>query len=74
MGLVQHTDAHEAADEGVTLEQTLGVLFDELEELTGSTTDFGEDESDTPDLALVARPYSPASWTVEGMIKGGRGR
>lgn len=53
-GLVQHTDAHETADEGVTLEETLGVLVVELEELTGCTTDFGEDESDTPDLALVA--------------------
>jgi len=53
-GLVQHTDAHETADEGVTLEETFGVLVVELEELTGGTTDFGEDEGDTPDLAFVA--------------------
>ena len=53
-GLIQHTDAHETADEGVTLKEALGVLVVELEELTGGTTDFGEDEGDTPDLALVS--------------------
>jgi hypothetical protein len=53
-GLVEHPDAHEAADEGVTLEKTLGVLVVELEELTRGTPDLGEDERDTPDLALVA--------------------
>ena len=52
--LVEHTDADEPADEGVTLEETLGVLVVELEELTGGTTDLGEGEGDTPDLALVA--------------------
>ena len=53
-GLVQHTDAHETADEGVTLKERLGAFVVEFEELTGNTTDFGEDESDMPDLALVA--------------------
>jgi hypothetical protein len=53
-GLVEHTDTHETADEGITLEKTFGVLGIELEELTGSTTNFGESEGDTPDLALVA--------------------
>jgi hypothetical protein len=53
-GLVEHTDAHETADKGVTLEETLGVLGIELEKLTGGTTDLGEDEGNAPDLALVA--------------------
>ena len=34
-GLVEDTDAHETANEGVTLEETLGVLLVESEELTG---------------------------------------
>ena len=53
-GLIEHTDAHETADEGVTLEEALGVLVVELEQLTGGTTDLGQDQGDTPDLALVA--------------------
>jgi len=53
-GLIEDTDANETANEGVTLEEALGVLVFELEELTGSTTNFGEGEGDTPDLALVA--------------------
>lgn len=53
-GLVEHTNADETADEGVTLEQTLRVLGVELEQLTGSTTDLGQDETNAPDLALVA--------------------
>lgn len=52
--LIEHTDAHETADKCVTLEETLGVLVFKLEELTSSTTNFGKDESDTPDLTLVA--------------------
>ena len=53
-GLVEHTDTDETTDEGVTLEKTLGVLVVEFEQLTGSSSDFGEDETDTPDLAFVA--------------------
>lgn len=52
-GLVEHTDANEPADEGVTLEETLGIFVVEFEQLTSSTTNFGEDKSDTPDFALV---------------------
>ena len=52
--LVEHTDSDETTDKSVTLEQTLGVLVIELEEFTSSTTDLGEDESNSPDLALVA--------------------
>ncbi len=53
-GLIEHTDAHETANEGVALEETLGVLVIELEQLTGSTTDLGQDETNAPNLALVA--------------------
>ena len=52
--LVEHTDAHKTANQGIALEETLRVLLVELEELMGSTTDFGEGERDAPDLALVA--------------------
>ena len=38
-GLVEDTDTDETADEGVTLEETLGVLFVELEEFSGSSSD-----------------------------------
>lgn len=53
-GLVEDTDAHETADKGVTLEETLGVLGVELQELTSGTTNLGEGETDAPNLALVA--------------------
>ena len=52
--LIEHTDTNEAADEGVTLEETLRVLGVELEQLTRGTTDLGQDEANAPDLALVA--------------------
>ena len=39
-GLVEHTNTDETTDEGVALEKTLWVLVIELEQLTGSTTDF----------------------------------
>lgn len=53
--LVEHTNSDETTDKGVTLEQTLGILVIELEEFTSSTTDLGEDEGNSPDLALVAQ-------------------
>ena len=53
--LIEHTNADETANEGVTLEETLGVFIVELEELTSSTTNFGEGEGNTPNLALVAQ-------------------
>lgn len=43
-----------APNEGIAFEETLGVLVVELEELTSSTTNFGEGERDSPDFALVA--------------------
>ena len=33
-GLIEHTDTHKTTDQGVTLEQTLGVLLIESEQLT----------------------------------------
>ena len=53
-GLIEHTDADETTNKGVTLEKTLGVLVIELQELTGRTTDLGEDETNAPNLALFA--------------------
>ena len=52
-GLVKHTNTDKSADKGVTLEQPLGVFWIELKKLTGSTTNFGKDERDPPDLTLV---------------------
>ena len=52
--LVEHTDADETTDEGVTLKKTLGVLVVELEQLTSGTTDLRQDETDAPNLVLVA--------------------
>lgn len=51
--LVQHTNANETTDDGVTLEKTLRVLLVELEKLTSSTTDLGQRQSDAPDLLLI---------------------
>ncbi|KAL2273466.1 hypothetical protein FJTKL_04529 [Diaporthe vaccinii] len=60
-GLVEHTDTHETANQGVAFKETLGVLLIEGEQLTaefcmcipGSTTNLGQGELDTPDLTLV---------------------
>jgi len=54
-GLVEHTDTDQTTNEGVSFEQTLGVLLVHGEELTGSTTNLGEGEQDTPHLTLVAQ-------------------
>ena len=63
--LVEHTDADETADEGVTLEETLGVLGVELQELTGSTTNLGEGETNAPNLALVAETVLASKLRVQ---------
>jgi hypothetical protein len=54
-GLVEDTDTDETANEGIAFEQTLGVLLVEGEELTSSTTNLGQSQTDTPDLTLVAQ-------------------
>jgi hypothetical protein len=77
-GLVEDTDTDETANEGVTLEEALGVLLVESKKRTvnvsgcrfrnfasrparaikkclpSSTTDLGQSQLDSPDLALVA--------------------
>lgn len=53
--LVQHTDSDQATDQSVALEQTLGVLLIQLEELTRSATNLGEHQCDPPDFTLVAQ-------------------
>jgi hypothetical protein len=39
-GLVEHTDAHETANEGIALEEALGVLLVERKELTAEMSAF----------------------------------
>jgi hypothetical protein len=51
---IQHTDSHEPTDECITLEETLRVFVVEFEELTGSTTDLGHGQGDSPDFTFVA--------------------
>ena len=69
--LIEHTDADEPADEGVTLEETLRVLGVELEQLTRGTTNLGQDEANAPDLALVAEAVF-AGELFGGKAGGGR--
>lgn len=38
-GVVEHTNSNKTTDQGVTLEESLGVLVVELEELSGGTSD-----------------------------------
>ncbi len=52
--LVEHTDTDETTDKGVSFKETFWVLVVELEQFTGSTTNLGQDQRDTPDLTLVA--------------------
>jgi hypothetical protein len=77
--LVEHADADEPADEGVALEEPLRVLVVELEQLTGGTADFRQDEGDTPDFALVAQAVfagelERVSEGDGGRLSGGRTR
>jgi len=37
--VIEHSDSDESSNQGVTLEETLGVLFVELEEFSGSSSD-----------------------------------
>lgn len=53
--LVEHTDTDESSNKSVTLEKSLGILVIELEKFTSGTTNLGQDETNTPDLALVAQ-------------------
>jgi hypothetical protein len=51
-GVVQNTDSYQSSDQGVTLEESLGVLVVELEQLSGSSSDLcTRMSSDTRGLA-----------------------
>jgi hypothetical protein len=67
LALAEHAHANAAAEDGVTLEDTLGVLLVESEELTSSRTEAREDERDPPDLALV--PQTVLADHLELLIK-----
>jgi len=54
LGLLENAVSVEAAQEGSTLEEALGVLLVEREELTSSLADLGELVVHSPHLALVA--------------------
>jgi hypothetical protein len=54
-GLVENTNTDETSNEGVAFKETLGVLLVEGKELTGSTTDLGQSQTDSPDLTLIAQ-------------------
>lgn len=66
---VEHANSYKSTDEGVTLEQTLGILGIELQQFSSSTTNFGQNQGDTPDFTLVAQAVftckltNTISWT-----------
>lgn len=66
LGLIKHTNSDQSSDQGVTLEQSLGVLGLELEELSSSTSDFGEGEGNAPDFALVSEPVFASELLCDG--------
>ena len=47
-GLIEHTDSHETANQGVTLEKSLWILLIEFEEFTGGTSNLRENEGNSP--------------------------
>lgn len=53
-GLVEDTNADETANEGIAFKETLGVLFVKGQELTSSTTNLGQSQTDSPDLTLIS--------------------
>jgi len=54
--LVEDTDADQAPEQCIALEQPPGILLVKGQEFTGRLPDVGQDELDPPDLALVAEP------------------
>ena len=52
--LIEHTDSHETADQGVALEKTLWILLIELEKFTSGTSNLGKNKGNSPQLPLVA--------------------
>lgn len=66
-GFVEHTDSDQTSDNGVTFEQSLGVLVVKLKQFSGSTTNLGECQGNAPDLSLVTETVftSELKLTVE---------
>lgn len=52
-GLVQNPNSNQSSDNGVTLKQSLGVLFIQLQQLSSSTSDLGDCQRDSPQFSLV---------------------
>jgi len=55
LGLVQHTDAHEATQQRIALKESTGVLLIQRQQLSRGRADLGDDILDAPHLALVAQ-------------------
>lgn len=51
--LRQNTNTHQTSDQGVTFEQTLGVLLVSGQQVTSSSSDLGQLETNSVDLSLV---------------------
>lgn len=51
--LGQDTNSHQSSDQSVTLEQSLGVLLISGQQVTSSSSDLGQLESNSVDLSLV---------------------
>jgi len=54
LGLVEDSNSDESSKKSVTFEETLGVFLFKGQKLTGSLSDLGEDELDSPDFSLVS--------------------
>lgn len=49
----QHTNLHQSSDQGITFEQSLGVLLVSGQQVTGSSSDLGQLELNSVDFSLV---------------------
>lgn len=54
LGLVQDTDAHETSQKGVALEESLGVLLVQREEITSGLSDLGQRVVHSPHFVFVS--------------------
>ena len=55
---LEETELDDSADKGFTLELSSGIIFLEGEELSGSLSELGENELDSPDFSLVLKAIS----------------
>lgn len=55
---LEETELDDSADKGFTLELSSGIIFLEGEELSGSLSELGENELDSPDFSLVLKTIS----------------